>query len=259
MDPLELLALFDRQQRQELEIPDMQKEVTPCVVRFIRPTPGKSFILNTNLDVHNADAVIDEQIEYFTSRGLNWDWKTYAYDKPSDLPERLQRRGFQPEEPEAVMVLDINEASPDLLAPPKIALRQVKDSAGLKDVIQVMEQVWGGDFSWMTDRLGAHLQIPGYLNVYVADVDAQPACAGWTYFPPHSDFASLWGGSTIPGMRKRGLYQAVLAARVQEAQRCGRHFLFLDASPMSQPIVARLGFRLLTTTQSFDWPQEQDR
>jgi hypothetical protein len=256
MELSEILSLFDQELRREMEYPDMQKEVTSCVVRFIRPLPGRSIILHSNLDESNAEAVITEQIEYFTSQGLNWDWKTYAHDTPSDLPERLMARGLEPDDVDAVMVLDITEAPPNLLMPPSIPLRQVKDSAGLQDVIQVMEQVWGGNFSWMTGRLGTHLQIPGYLSVYVADVDGQPACAGWTYFPRHSQFASLWGGSTIPEMRKRGLYQAVLAARVQEARQRGRRFMVVDASPMSKPIVARHGFRLLTTTQSFGWPQE---
>lgn len=256
MEPSEILSLFDQELRRDMEYPDMQKEVTPHVVRFIRQLPGRSIILHSNLDENNADAVIAEQIEYFTGQGLNWDWKTYSHDTPADLPERLAARGFEPDDVDAVMVLDITEAPPDLLAPPSIPLRQVKDSTGLQDVIQVMEQVWGGNFSWMTGRLGGHLQIPGYLSIYVADADGQPACAGWTYFPPHSQFASLWGGSTIPEMRKRGLYQAVLAARVQEARQRGRRFLFLDASPMSKPIVAKHGFHLLTTTQSFGWPQE---
>lgn len=251
MDLSVVLSLFDKEMRREMEYPDMQKEVSPYVVRFIRPMPGRSIILHSNVDETNADAVIAAEIEYFASRGRSWDWKTYAHDMPTDLPERLKAHGFEPDDVDAVMVLDITEAPSNLLEPSAIAVRQVEDSAGLKDVIEVMERVWGGDFSWMTNRLGAHLQIPGYLSVYVADVDGQPACAGWIYFPPHSQFASLWGGSTVPELRKRGLYQAVLAARVQEAQRRGRRFLFLDASPMSQPIVAKHGFKLLTTTQSF--------
>jgi hypothetical protein len=253
MNQSDLLALFDRQLRHDLEYPDMEKEVTSYVVRFIRPMPGRSIVLHSNIDDHNAGKVIENEIEYFAGRGLDWNWKFYLHDRPSDLPERLVKRGFEPDEPGAIMVLDTMEAQPELLRQPSASIHPIKDAARLKEVIQVMEQVYGGNFSWITTRLGAHLQIPGYLSIYVAEIDDQPGCAGWVYFPPNCDFATLWGGSTIPGMRHRGLYQAVLAARVQEAVRRGRRFLCLDASPMSQPIVARRGFKHLTTTQSFGW------
>jgi hypothetical protein len=103
------------------------------------------------------------------------------------------------------------------------------------------------------DRLGEHLAIPQFLSVYVAYVDDQPACAGWAYFSPRGRFADLWGGSTVPEHRQRGLYTAVLALRVQEAQRRGYSFLTVDTSPMSRPIVAQHGFRLMTHAQDFDW------
>jgi predicted acetyltransferase len=73
------------------------------------------------------------------------------------------------------------------------------------------------------------------------------------YYHPHSQFADLWGGSTLPNCRGRGLYTAVLAARVQEAVQRGYRFLTIDASPMSRPIVARHGFRLLTYAHACEW------
>jgi len=64
---------------------------------------------------------------------------------------------------------------------------------------------------------------------------------------------SFGGGSTIPAYRKRGLYTAVLAARVQEAIQRGYRFLTIEAGAMSRPIVAAHGFQLLTTTWSYGW------
>jgi hypothetical protein len=58
----------------------------------------------------------------------------------------------------------------------------------------------------------------------------------------------------VAAFRGRGLYQAVLAARVQAARRRGYRYLYIDASPMSRPIVARHGFEQLTTMQWFEWP-----
>ncbi len=154
------------------------------------------------------------------------------------------------------MVLDVHDAPPALLTPTTVDVRAITQPVGLEDVRLVEEQVWGGDHDWIKERLGAHLQIPDYCSVYVAYVDNAPACAGWTYYNANSDFAGLWGGSTLEQYRGRGLYTALLAARVQEAIRRGRRFLTIDASPMSEPIVKRHGFRLLAYAHACKWEEK---
>ena len=95
---------------------------------------------------------------------------------------------------------------------------------------------------------------PGYLSVYVAYVDGQPACAGWISFHANGRFADLWGGATVAEHREMGLYTAVLAKRTEEAVACGYRFLTTDASPMSRPILAKHGvpddFKYLAVIES---------
>jgi hypothetical protein len=253
MDIQDILALYDQQQRIDIEYPGMRKDVSPRLVRFVRPAPGMSTIQYSRLDESNADAAIQEQIEYFTQIKQPFSWKVYDHDRPPDLKTRLVAHGLQASELEGVMVLDLGEVSSSLLEPIRADVRPITRREQLVDVIRVEEQVWGSDFNWIVDRLGEHLAIPQFLSVYVAYVDDQPACAGWAYFSPRGQFADLWGGSTVPAHRRRGLYSAVLALRVQEAQRRGYHFLTVDTSSMSQPIVAQHGFRLMTHAQDFDW------
>jgi predicted acetyltransferase len=57
----------------------------------------------------------------------------------------------------------------------------------------------------------------------------------------------------VPGHRRRGLYTALLAARAQEARRRGARFLTVDASPMSQPILEKLGFRCISYAHEYRW------
>jgi len=85
--------------------------------------------------------------------------------------------------------------------------------------LTIEQQVWDEDFSWLSQYLGEALgSYPEQISLYVTYVDEQPANTAWIYFPRHSPFASLWGGSTISGFRRRGLYTALLAVRVQEAR-----------------------------------------
>lgn len=252
MNDDELLALYDWEQRQDLIIPGARREVVGEVVRFVDETPAAAanFILYSQLTADNADQVIREQVAYFGANGRSFEWKLYAHDTPPDLRHRLAAHGFSIGEPEAIMVLDLAQTPAALLQPTASDVRRLTDPAQVALVVAVESVVWGGQDTWAWgERLAAEMRdAPDYLSVYLAYADGEPACAAWINFSPGSQFASLWGGSTRPEYRKRGLYTAVLAARVQEARQRGYRFLTIDASPMSQPIVARHGFRLLTTT-----------
>ncbi|MCI0396137.1 MAG: N-acetyltransferase [Chloroflexi bacterium] len=253
MDTQEVLALYDKEQRIEIEHPGTRKDVLPHVVRFVRPAPGANLIAYSRLNESNADAVIEEQIAALAPLNQPFSWKVHDYDTPPDLGERLVAHGFERQEPDAIMVLDLREAPAALLEPVTADVRPIRQRGQLADVIKVEEQVWGGSFAWIKQRLGDHLEIPGYLSVYVAYVEGQPVCSGWTYFYGNGHFAGLWGGSTVATYRKRGLYTAVLAVRVQEAMQRGTRYLTIDASAMSRPIVARHGFQLVAQACDYDW------
>jgi len=254
MDKQNLLTLYDTQLRIEIEYPGVRKEASPHLVRFVKPAPGMNFIAYSRLDKTNLDAVIQEQVAYFAPMAQPFSWHVCDHDSPPDLKDHLMAHGFAPDDdPDAVMVLDVQEASPALLKSVAGDVRRIAQRDQLDDVVRVEEQVLGGDFDWLKRRLSEHLEIPDYLSVYVAYVDEQPACSGWIYFHLRSQFAGLFGGATLPTFRKRGLYTAVLAVRVQEAIHRGYRFLATGASPMSQPILAQNGFRLLTHAHAYEW------
>ena len=252
-----VLALYDQEQRIDIEFPGMRKEALPHVVRFVRPAPGMSTILYSRVDSTNADSVIREQIAYFSALNLRFTWKVYTHDTPPGLKDRLVTAGFAPDDVDAIMVLDLHAAPPSLLAPVTADVRPITRREQIDDVIVVMEQVWGGNFGWMTQRLGDHLAIPGYLSIHVAYVDDRPASAGWMYCYPNSQFAGLWGGSTVAAYRKQGLYTSLLAARVQEALRRGYRYVTTDASAMSKPIAVAHGFEVLTHAYACEWQGNQ--
>ena len=89
--------------------------------------------------------------------------------------------------------------------------------------------------------------------MYVAYVDHAPAACAWVRFPQKSAFASLWGGTTVPQLRGRGLYTALLLARIHEAQLRHYRYLTVDAGPMSRPILEKHGFQLLTRATACTW------
>lgn len=258
MNREEMLVLFDKEQRREVEFIGFAREATPEVVRLIdrQAERGDSMVVYSRLTAANADEVIEAEIAYFESIGHNFEWKFYGHDRPPDLKERLAARGFEIGEAEAVLVLDLAETPAALLAPVSHDVRRIIDPEQLADVVAVQQAVWPeAEFiSHLGERLAALLQAdPDHLSVYVAYVDETPACSAWISFHREGHFAGLWGGSTLPQFRQRGLYTALVATRLQEAIRRGVRYLTIDASPMSHAVLQKFGFQLLIYTYPCKW------
>lgn len=257
MDKQQILALYDKEMRQEVEYSDCRREVTPTVVRLVGLSALGGAVLYAWLTPDNLETVIREQIAYFDSLGYKFEWKVHSHDTPANLQNHLSAFGFEIEEAEALMILDLEHAPAHLLQPVSQQVRRLTRPEQLGDVVAVQVPVWNEDFGWLTERLTNDLQHhPDHVSVYVAYVEGQPASSAWTYFHPGSHFAGLWGGSTLEQYRGWGLYTALLAARAQEAIARGVRFLTVDASPMSRPILEKLGFQWVSTIYPCKWPPE---
>lgn len=261
MDKSQIIALYDQDQRIDIEYPTVRREVTPTVVRYIdRSSTGGGTVIYSQLDESNVDDVIREQISFFESIGQQFEWKVYDYDRPSDLKERLESYGFIAEEAEAIMVLDLEDV-PGLLELPILPnVQRIVDPEKLSDVLSIQEQVWDEDFSALGNYLRETLSnYPEQMSVYVAYIDGQPASAAWIYFPKHSRFASLWGGSTLSSFRKQGLYTTLLAVRAQESKARNVRYLTVDASTMSRPILEKFGFEMIAYAYPCKWELKSHR
>ena len=254
MNKTNLLARYDKELRIHIMYPEARREVTKDIVRFVRPTPGMNFIGFTFASETELNRVIDQQLEYFVPLTQPFTWKVYEHDLLPSLRAKLASRNFIEDEPGNIMLLDLNDAPAYLFQPTHADIRRIYKRECLKDVITVLDKVYGNDNSWVYDRLGLHMQIPGYLSVYVAYVDDQPVSTAWTYFPkPNGHFATLYGGSTLAEHRGKGLYTSLLSVRLNEISERSHPFAIVEAGAMSKPIVAKHGFRHLTTVWDYAW------
>ncbi len=262
MNTNDILALYDQQMRIDPPPGGAQTRHRDGLTVSLSTRPGLfgGWIVYTRMTEETADDVIDRQVQAMISTAKRWEWKVYGNDTPADLRERLLARGFEAEEPEALLALDLAEAPERLWAPVAANVRRILQPQGIDDVMRVNEAVWGE----MNDDLAQELrrdmsEAPQSLSVYVVYDPApggQPVSAAWIRFHEGRDFADLWGGSTLEEHRGRGHYSALVAARAQEARSRGYRFLTIDASAMSRPILEKIGFRFLTWTQPFVWRQE---
>jgi hypothetical protein len=202
MNKNNLLVRYDKDLRLRIVYPEARKEITGDVVRFVRKAPGMNFVSFTFANESKLHQVIHRELEYFRPLDQPFTWKVYDHDLLPNLKDELVTHGFAPDDdPEAVMVLDVRKEPATPFQPAQVDIRRIDTPAGLKDIIYVLDQVWGGHHTWVNDRLGEHLQIPGYLSVYAAYVHDEPVSIAWTYFP-HGQFATLFAGSTIDEYRQ---------------------------------------------------------
>jgi GNAT superfamily N-acetyltransferase len=253
MNKNNLLVRYDKDLRLRISFPEARKEITDSVVRFVRQAPGMNFVNFTFANEANLHEVIHQEVDYFLPFAQPFTWKVYDHDLLPNLKDELVQHGFAPDDdPAAVMVLDLKTAPLYPHQTGQADVRRIDTLEGLKDIIYVLDNVWGGHNTWVNDRLGRHLQIPGYLSVYAAYVDNQPASIAWTYFP-RGQFATLFAGSTIPEYRKQGLYTRLLETRLNEIRKRGYRYAVVEAGSMSKPIVAKHGFQHLTTVYDYEW------
>ena len=88
MNRSEIIALYNQDQRKDVEYPGMRREVTPSVVRHVDVSgTGEGSVIYSQLSEADAEGVIREQITYFENLGQGFEWKLYDYDQPPDLKE----------------------------------------------------------------------------------------------------------------------------------------------------------------------------
>ncbi|QHC28045.1 GNAT family N-acetyltransferase [Streptomyces sp. HF10] len=254
MDKNEILALYDRDLREHAapDGPGAHVERVGEVVRQRADAHGWNGVLWTGLDEAGADAAIQEQIAAFTALGHDFEWKLYSHDRPADLGARLTAAGFRAEPAETLMIGEIDRLDLAARLPAGVRLVEVVDEAGVDLFTETHEKAFGTDGTRLRRRLLGQLAAdPGALVAVVALAGAETVSAARMELVPGTPFAGLWGGGTAEAWRGRGLYRALVAHRARIAAARGCRYLQVDASPMSRPVLERLGFLPLSTTTPY--------
>jgi GNAT superfamily N-acetyltransferase len=227
----------------------------PVVRLFGFPFGG--FVLYSHLDGldgSDLDELIARQVRAFAERGERFEWKLHGHDLPADLPERLRAAGFEPEEQETVVIAPVEAIARKPQLPAGVSLREVTSREDLERIAAHELAVWNDDHSGLADMLeGEVLADPDALTVLVAEAGETVVCAAWIRYERGTEFATLWGGATLPEWRRRGIYRALVAYRANLAAARGFRYLETDASDDSRPILERLGFVAVTTTTPYIW------
>ncbi|WP_307846935.1 GNAT family N-acetyltransferase [Micromonospora sp. D93] len=223
------------------------------VLQIATPARGCAFAQDLDGLSIELDALIGRVRDRSAARGQAVEWKTYGHDR-RDLTERLRLAGFVPEDEETVVIGLATNLTAASEAPDGIAIRATTDLADLGRIAAMESEVWGVDWSWLAGDLRDRIEsAPENIVVLVAEAADEVVSAAWLVIIPGTEFAALWGGSTLLQWRRKGIYRALVARRAQLAADRGIKYLMVDASKDSSPILQRLGLHPISTTTPWVW------
>ena len=266
-DPADLLRAYDTQLREELSSALTTPRLGPLVLASY--LGGRGFITYKHLDVDGRRAD-EESVRQLVGQALahyeampeivRVEWKTRGHDWPPDLDARLRAHGLVPDEIETVMVGEAARLAVDVELPDGVTVRRVdrlpERAALVTEASAVAAEIFGGGPSGeeMLDRLD---RMEGREQFWVAEAETgqgrQVVCSGRLALVKDTEFAGIWGGSTLPEWRGKGIYRALTAARARAALADGVRYINSDCTAMSRPILERSGLVAVTTTTPYVW------
>ncbi|MFD5825550.1 GNAT family N-acetyltransferase [Lentzea sp. NPDC060358] len=198
------------------------------------------------------DDLITRQRDFFQALGQEFEWKTWGHDTPADLPERLVEAGFESDGLETVLIGRAEEMATPVRLDREITLRETRDAADIRSAVASSSEAFGKDVSFLVDYLLEKKDDPDTVIV-LAEAGGRVVSSARLEVVRGTEFAGLWGGSTLAEWRGKGIYRALVAHRAETALARGVKYLQVDATEDSRPILERLGFVAVTTTTGYVW------
>jgi hypothetical protein len=217
--------------------------------------PQRNMVLFSNVPDSDADAVIEETIAQYRSIDASLRWCVGPPTRPFDFGDRLRRRGFVETDVRGMACV------PERFVASEVA-DVVVERIGLEEANVYADTMVIG---WHTadappsseefamareDQLWALSQPGERIQSFLARYKGEPA--GSAGFILRGDMAYLVGGNVLPALRKRGIYRALVAARMARLRELGIGYAATQArEATSAPILEKLGFTSVYRSKVF--------
>jgi GNAT superfamily N-acetyltransferase len=224
------------------------------------PIPGPNNISWIRCRPDESDDVIREARATISPRHLPVMWTLDPETEPPDFADHLTAHGIHPDPHGSefeVMVLPIDAT----IEAPQVSGLEIRDALADPSTFrsanaaaaEAFMSTFPGDEAEvvaMLERRRLNSLAAGNRHWLLAVVDGEPAGAGGlALFPPGG--ATVNGGAVRPKFRGRGVYRALVAARLEIARRAGVAGLAVWGGDMSRPILAGLGFETVGWRQFY--------
>jgi hypothetical protein len=240
----EILAeIIERPREAFVPLPDLQNIVRPGWRQLLTPSlkrGGLNEVSFAQLEEADTERVIDETFAQYRHHGCKFVWRV-GPDSSPHLAARLAARGLPHTRSDGMA----RSTEMDGASDPRITIERV-DASNVDTYTRTMAAGWDMDPGPLApvNEVVARLPAPARHNLFLARYDGEPAATASVAIFDRSIY--LIGGVTLEALRGRGLYKALVAARLAFARERGVPLATSHArSDTSAPILARLGFETL--------------
>lgn len=167
-------------------------------------------VISTSLTSENADERIAETVEYFSSRGLPFNWQVDPGNTPSDLQGRLERHGFERSETPGMAVVLDDVKIPE--APEGFRLERVETPEQNQRYARLLVHAYGfpafaeGAMTEVFEEMEIRDDLCHYLGYYENNVVAT------TTVLYSNGVAGIYNVATLPEVRGKGIGSTITAA-----------------------------------------------
>src|SRR6516164_7730671 len=133
----EYLAAYDDQLRTEAETPGAVRVDRLGPLRLARFAGGRGFISYRDLggaDVAAVEELVERALESYRDDPAisKVEWKSRGHDRAPGLHDALVRNGFEPGEPESIMIGEARLLAVDAALPDSVELRRITAEADVR-------------------------------------------------------------------------------------------------------------------------------
>lgn len=260
MTPAALLALYDDTMRRNVHIAGCAREITPTVTRCTTTTGSQRYLMWHDFRQSGVAASVDAEFAAVRGHAKVLMWKLYAHDSThGELREQLINRGCAENDHSTLMATPVQVLMDALAATqkstsPNLIVRELVTANQLDAYQDIWDNVWpDAPNSRYVDDYRALIEKHEPGIAFFAGFDGDnPVTSGYMFHALGAPFALLCGGTTKAAWRRQHAYTRMLTVRAQAALERGAHYLAVEASPESKPILERLGFVPLSTLAFYE-------
>jgi GNAT superfamily N-acetyltransferase len=206
---------------------------------FQRITPSSGShneVLRSAVEEADVERVIDAVVAEYRTLGKPTRWFTGPWTRPVDFGERLLLRGFR-----KVETRGMGCATDAAVAPGGVRVHRVETDTELDAYIHASRLAWATTYDDLEATRAAYRAALGTLLFPFIAEDV-----GTSAVLLRDDYGYLVGGAVVESARGRGVYRALVAARLAFLRDRGIEYAVTHAhEETSAPMLEHLGFETL--------------
>ncbi len=221
------------------------------------PFPIFNSIFRARLAARQADSMIQSVMARAEARHVPVLWWIGPQTQPADLAMHLEACGFTHDGHMPGMAIDLMTLQENGTAIPGFSVQQVSDAGTLKTLCQVLADGFGlpdsvaDAYFDLMSNVGFAGDSSTALLYYLGWLNDQPVATSMAILA--AGVAGIYGVTTLPGARRKGIGARMTLAPLCEARAKGYRVGILQASEMGASVYRRMGFQEYCHLDQYVW------